>query len=196
MFTFETIIKPNRLLMRILKTLLFIFLLATGSFLACKKTDTVNPGGGVTPNPVPTITAISPASVTAGDPAFTLTISGTNFISGSTVNWNGTALSTTYISATQLTANITAPLVANPGSANITVVNGTPGGGTSNTIVSMSRDLNIEQWKLHVKGAVNTPMHHRRRPRTTAGISRTRLDHQTERALQDLRKRRRNRTRA
>ena len=135
MFTFETIIKPNRLLMRILKTLLFIFLLATGSFLACKKTDTVNPGGGVTPNPVPTIAAISPASVTAGDPAFTLTISGTNFITGSTVNWNGTALSTTYISATQLTANITDPLVANPGSANITVANGTPGGGTSNTVV-------------------------------------------------------------
>src|SRR5574339_1227414 len=24
--------------------------------------------------------------------------------------------------------------------------------------VSVSRDLNIEQWKLHIKGAVNTPM--------------------------------------
>src|SRR5688572_32478588 len=24
--------------------------------------------------------------------------------------------------------------------------------------VSMSRDLNIDQWKLHVKGAVNTPL--------------------------------------
>ena len=121
--------------MRILKALTITILLATISFLACKKSDTVNPGGGVTPNPVPAIAAISPSSVTAGDPSFTMTITGTNFITGSTINWNGTALSTTYISATQLTANITDILVANPGSANITVVNGTPGGGSSNTLV-------------------------------------------------------------
>src|SRR5438067_2975536 len=45
-------------------------------------------------NPVPTITSISPNSATAGSGGFTLTVSGTNFVSASTVNWNGTALST------------------------------------------------------------------------------------------------------
>ena len=28
----------------------------------------------------------------------------------------------------------------------------------SDSAVSMSRDVNIEQWKLHIKGAVSTPM--------------------------------------
>ena len=28
----------------------------------------------------------------------------------------------------------------------------------ADSAVSMSRDINIEQWKLHIKGAVNTPM--------------------------------------
>ena len=106
------------------------------SILSCKKTSTVNnPGGGGTVNPVPAITSISPASVTAGDPGFTIVVTGSNFISGSLVNWNGASLTTTYVSATQLTASVSATLVSTAGSANITVFNGTPGGGISNVMV-------------------------------------------------------------
>ncbi len=77
----------------------------------------------------PVITSLSPTSAAAGGPAFTLTVNGTGFLSGATVDWNGTALPTTLVSATQLTAAVTASLIATQGSANITVVN--PGGTPS-----------------------------------------------------------------
>jgi hypothetical protein len=75
---------------------------------------TINP-------PLPTISNISPNSVSAGGAGFTLTVNGTNYISGSSVQWNATALSTTFVSATQVTASVPASLIASPGSANITV---------------------------------------------------------------------------
>jgi N-acyl-D-amino-acid deacylase len=83
-------------------------------------------------NPVPTTTSLSPTSKTAGDPAFTLTVNGTNFVPASVVNWNGSARTTTYVSATQVTASITAADIATAGTVQVTVVNPTPGGGTSN----------------------------------------------------------------
>ena len=85
-------------------------------------------------NPVPTITSISPTSAAAGGPQFTLTVNGTNFVSASVVYWNGTALATTFGSSTQVTATVPAALIANPGTASITIVNPAPGGGTSNAV--------------------------------------------------------------
>jgi hypothetical protein len=81
---------------------------------------------------VPAISSISPTSETAGGPAFTLTVNGSNFISGSTINWNGSPLTTTFVSASQLTASVPAADITTPGATTITVVN--PGGGTSNAI--------------------------------------------------------------
>jgi len=82
-----------------------------------------SPGNAFTINPasVPTITTLSPSSATAGSAAFTLTVSGTNFASGAVVNWATTALATTYVSATQLTAAVPASLIASAGTAAITV---------------------------------------------------------------------------
>jgi hypothetical protein len=97
------------------------------------------PGGGesaaltfTVENPVPTITAISPAATTAGGPAFTLTVTGTNFIDGSVVQWGGAARTTAFVSSTQLTATITAGDIASAGTATVTVFNPAPGGGVSN----------------------------------------------------------------
>ena len=84
------------------------------------------------PKPVPTTTSIQPAVVKAGASDTTLTINGTGFVASSTVDLNGTALTTTYVSATQLTATIPAAMLATPTTADVTVVNGAPGGGTSN----------------------------------------------------------------
>src|SRR5207248_1193680 len=78
----------------------------------------------------PTINSLSPTCATAGGSGFTLTVNGTNFVSGSTVNWNGTALTTAFVSATQLTATVPAALITSAGTASVTVV--TPCGGTSN----------------------------------------------------------------
>lgn len=79
--------------------------------------------------PAPILKSLSPASVNAGGPAFILTVKGSNFLNGSTVNWNGSALTTTYVSSTQLKAAVPASLIAGPGTAHITVA--TPGAATS-----------------------------------------------------------------
>jgi uncharacterized repeat protein (TIGR01451 family) len=82
-------------------------------------------------NQVPVLGSISPSGATAGGPAATLTASGGNFVSSSTVNWNGAARATTFVSPTQLTATIPATDIAAAGTASVTVVNPAPGGGTS-----------------------------------------------------------------
>ena len=103
------------------------------------------PGGGtsgsvtfsitsVTSNPVPVASSLSPSSVAAGSAAFTLTVNGSNFINGSVVRWNGSSRTTTFVSATQLTAAITAADVAAQGTNTVTVFNPTPGGGTSGNL--------------------------------------------------------------
>jgi trimeric autotransporter adhesin len=79
----------------------------------------------------PVLSSISPALVQAGSGAFTLTVNGTGFNENSTVNVGGTAMVTSYVNATQLTANVTAPAIATYGWAPVTVANTSPGGGTS-----------------------------------------------------------------
>ncbi len=93
------------------------------------QSTTLAPCGGT--NPVPTITTLSPSSATAGDPAQTLTVNGTNFISASVVNFNGTNRTTTFVSGTQLTIQLTTTDLATAGSFNVTVTNPAPGGGTT-----------------------------------------------------------------
>ncbi|MFA5810144.1 MAG: LamG-like jellyroll fold domain-containing protein, partial [Thermoleophilia bacterium] len=89
-------------------------------------------GSETTINPVPTTTSLSPGSASAGGSSFTLTVSGTNFVASSTVEWNGASRSTTFVSSSSLTATINAADIASAGTASVTVVNPSPGGGTSN----------------------------------------------------------------
>ena len=76
----------------------------------------------IVPASPPALTSLSPISATVGSSALTLTISGSNFIQGATVLWNGSSLATTFVSSTQLTAQVTANLLAVAGSAAITVL--------------------------------------------------------------------------
>src|SRR5207253_1243442 len=80
----------------------------------------------------PTLTALTPSSTTAGGPAFTLVADGGNFVSGATVLWNGAARTTTFVSATQVTATIPAADIAAAGTAAVTVRN--PDGQVSNAL--------------------------------------------------------------
>jgi photosystem II stability/assembly factor-like uncharacterized protein len=96
------------------------------------------PGGGTSGsvsftinNPVPVATTLSPTSRTAGTSAFTLTVTGSNFVSASKIFWKSTALTTTFVNATQLTASVPAANIATPGTAHVSVFNPTPGGGVS-----------------------------------------------------------------
>lgn len=118
-----------------------------------------------TPNPVPTITGVSPASTTAcgsSCSSLTITVTGTNFLptsqnGGSVVAFQDmltpqqqpAALNITSLSATQIVAVVPAAYLPNPDGATITVVNPPNGvctssnclplvgGGTSNAICFM-----------------------------------------------------------
>ena len=81
----------------------------------------------------PTIASISPASVTAGSVPLALHVTGTGFVSGSVISFNGTSLQTTYVSSTQLSASVPASLLATSGSFSVAVVNpdGQKSGGSS-----------------------------------------------------------------
>jgi len=93
-------------------------------------------GGGSTPppsNPVPSITSLSPSTIDVGAAATTVTINGTGFVQSSTAEWNGSSLTTTYVSATELQATLPAADLAAVGTGKIVVVNPAPGGGTSSS---------------------------------------------------------------
>jgi hypothetical protein len=80
------------------------------------------------------ISSLWPAYVSAGDGVFTFTVYGWNFTTGSTVYWGRSALATTYVSATQLGAQVPATDIATPGITTITVQTPGPGGGISNPL--------------------------------------------------------------
>lgn len=87
------------------------------------------------PNPVPSVDQpLVPGAVAPGSPEFSLTIHGAGFVSGSTINWNGTPLTTTFESAAKLSAVVPAANVSTAGTVNVTVVSPSPGGGSSNPV--------------------------------------------------------------
>jgi hypothetical protein len=98
------------------------------------------PGGGTSAavtftvnNPVPSISSISPNPALVAGGSFTLTVTGSGFVSGSVVQVNGSPRPTTFVSPTQITAQIPNNDILSVGNRTITVVNPTPGGGTSNS---------------------------------------------------------------
>ena len=80
-------------------------------------------------NPTPVLTAINPTSINVG--TLNITVTGSNFLSGSQVLLAGVPLATTYVSATQLTATGT---VSTAGIFAISVSNPNPGQSTSSSI--------------------------------------------------------------
>ncbi len=87
-------------------------------------------GGPISPGPTPSISSLSPSSVTAGDPGFVLSVNGSNFISGADVIWSNPGNpgfgngSTSFVSPSQVTKPISAADIAIPGTVQVTVLNG------------------------------------------------------------------------
>jgi len=77
-------------------------------------------------NPVPVLTSIAPQSVSAG--SFTITLTGSGFVNGAQVLLNSSALATTFVSPSQLTA---AGTETSAGTFAIAVMNPNPGSMTS-----------------------------------------------------------------
>ena len=91
---------------------------------------------GVATNLVPVVSGIVPNRIAVGYALpITVQVNGSNFVIGSVVQWNSTALATTDTSGSSLTATIPASDFATKGSFPITVVNPTPGGGTSRAVM-------------------------------------------------------------
>jgi len=97
------------------------------------------PGGGKSvavdlnaDSPTPTITILTPASVTAGAAAQTQTITGSSFVSTSTVIYNGVAHTVTFVSATEQKSTLRTTDEAKAGTYAAVGTNPAPGGGASN----------------------------------------------------------------
>jgi hypothetical protein len=71
----------------------------------------------------PAAVSLTPNSITEGSGDFTLTVNGGGFTSTSTVDWNGSPLVTTFVSSSELQTDVPAALIADEGTASITVVN-------------------------------------------------------------------------
>jgi hypothetical protein len=94
-------------------------------------------GSGTMPA-TPAISKLAPTSATAGGEAFMLTVTGTGFAGNSVVYWNSAALTTTFVSAEEVTAEIPASDIADAGTASLYVKNPGTGvyasGANSNTV--------------------------------------------------------------
>lgn len=65
---------------------------------------------------MPSIASLSPNISTSGGPGLFVTVDGNGFVAGSQVQWNGGGRTTTFVSAGQLTAALSAADIATPGS--------------------------------------------------------------------------------
>jgi hypothetical protein len=93
------------------------------------------------------LTSISPSSAAEG--GSTLTVTGSNFWSGSVIRWNGVARPTTFVSKTQLTAPIPVLDLVAGGNAQVTVFNPALGGETSNALaflITKRRTGQVVSW--------------------------------------------------
>ena len=119
-----------------------VLLLALLTF-GCGYGSKYNSGNGTQPGSTPNISSLAPANATAGGQAFVLTVNGTGFASSSVIFWNSTAMSTTFVSAQQITANIAASNIASSGNASVYVNN--PGTGIyANGVNSNSQTFTIQ----------------------------------------------------
>lgn len=69
----------------------------------------------------PQLITLTPATASLGADPLTLTVLGSGFTSDATVSLNGVALTTVFVSVTQLTASVTAPLLALSGAYPVSV---------------------------------------------------------------------------
>lgn len=85
-----------------------------------------SPGGPKPSSGQPVVSTVTPSSVMAGGPSFTITVTGTNFAPGDSVEWDDVPLNSTYISSTQMTATVPNQKINHAGTATIIVQTPTP----------------------------------------------------------------------
>lgn len=83
--------------------------------------------------PLPSISSLAPSSTAAGGAAFSLDVSGNNLLPCSTVQWNGSARTTTFIGVNGLNAAIGAADIASVANIPVTVATPAPSGCTASS---------------------------------------------------------------
>jgi hypothetical protein len=93
-------------------------------------------GASVTqqPSTPAVLSTLSPNTATAGSAGFTLTITGSNFVSGATVLWNGSARTPSSVTSTQVTVPISSSDLTTAGQIPVTVMNPSPNTTASNSL--------------------------------------------------------------
>jgi hypothetical protein len=89
------------------------------------------------------LTFVSPQTATAGGKDLSITATGTGFVTGAFILWNGTQLSdTTFVSSTTLTATVPASDLATPGTAKVSVqIPGSAVSGSSSTSATTTTEV-------------------------------------------------------
>jgi hypothetical protein len=127
-----------------MKLLLVLLLCAAGVGCGYGSQSTTPP----TPASTPTISQLNPSGVVANSGSFSLEVDGTAFAANGVVNFNGTKMTTTFVSASKLMATIPNSAIATAGTVPVTVTNqatvgGRYGGGTT-AVTSQPMNFNIQ----------------------------------------------------
>jgi hypothetical protein len=99
-------------------TTLAVVLAAIFTAAGCGGTNTT-----FQPNTGATLTFLAPADATAGTGDFMLTVNGSGFVAKTVVQWNGSNRTTTFVSATLVTAAIKAADIATAGRSFVQTLN-------------------------------------------------------------------------
>lgn len=83
-------------------------------------------------NPTPSLASVSPSSTTVGSGNLTITVTGSNFVPGAVLLWNGAERTTTFVDSSHLIVAIPASDVGATGTATLVVNN--PGSSNSTSI--------------------------------------------------------------
>ena len=84
-----------------------------------------------TPSLQPVISSLSPQTVNSGSGSFSLSVTGSNFVAGTTIRWNGQNKPTRFVDNKHLAVDIIADDVAAVGRVSILAFNASRGGGAS-----------------------------------------------------------------
>ena len=136
-------------------------------------------------NPVPRVRSLSPSRVIAAGAEFTLSVFGSDFVPGAIVRWNGNPRGgrppvlqgidadrpTEYVSSSFLRATVSASDRALPGTAEITVFNPAPGGGTSNSVNLLIREPSVPVEPQPIETPVVTELRPLSIPAGSGGLS-------------------------
>ncbi len=129
------------------RKLLILALVACGLASACSQYNTnlsIQTSSSV-------LSFVSPGSWTAGGQSFTLTANGAGFTTGAIILWNGTALNTTLVSSSQVTAPVPASLLVKPGTVQIAIQ--IPGSASSGTNINNTTTTEVSNVILFTIGA-------------------------------------------